>query len=111
MKRKIIKFLIIFTLSLPVLLFLHTGLLLDSPIKNVQVIFFTLSLGSSIVWPTFRKYILLLTIILIIGMVIFYILDIMYWANNLGSTAFGLVILVILSYFPELIKEGYIKKI
>lgn len=111
MKRKILKFIIISTFALPMLFFVHTGLLTDSPIKNSQVILFSAVLGCSVVWPVFRKYIWLISVCLIILMAILFILDVIYWADILGSTGIGLIIINLLSYIPQLIKLGYIKKL
>lgn len=111
MKFNSIKFLIIFIFALPILLFVHTGLLTDSPIKNLQVILFSVVLGCSIVWPVFRKYILLISLCLIILMAILFILDLIYWADILGSTGVGIIIIILFSYLPQLIKLGYIKKL
>lgn len=111
MKIKTLKFLIIFTFSLPILFFVHTGFLTDSPVKNLQVIFFALSLGFAIVWPIYRKYTLLTSFFLIIGMAAFYIFDLMYWADVFGSTSMGLVVLILLSYLPQLIKKGFIERL
>lgn len=111
MKRKILKFIIISIFALPILFFVHTGFLTDSPIKNLQVILFTAVLGCSIVWSVFRKYILLISLCLIILMAILFILDLIYWADILGSTGIGLIIINLLSYLPQLIKLGYIKKL
>lgn len=111
MKRKILKFIIISTFALPILFFLQTGPLTDSPIKNLQVILFTSVLGCSIVWPVFRKYILLISLCLIILMAILFILDLIYWADILGSTGIGIIIINLLSYLPQLVKLGYIKKL
>lgn len=110
MKRKILKFIIISIFSLPILLFAHTGPLIDSPIKNLQVILFSAVLGCSVVWPDFRKYIWPASICLIILMAILFILDLIYWADILGSTGIGLIIINLLSYLPQLVKLGYIKK-
>lgn len=111
MKIKTLKFSIIFTFSLPILFFIHTGFMIDSLIRNLQIIFFAVSLAFAIVWPISRRYVFLISLPLIIGMAIFYILDMIYWADILGSTAYGLVILVILSYLPQFIKRGFIEKL
>lgn len=111
MNANIIRFLIFSALSLPILFFIHSGLRLDSITENLQVIIFATSLSSSIVWPIFRKFILLISLLLIICMAIFFVFDMIFWADVLGSTAFGLVILVILCYFPQFIKQGFIKKV
>lgn len=111
MKIKILKFLIISFATTPILFFVHTGFMTDSLVKNLQVILFAGTFSFAIVWPVYRKYILLISLFLIIGMVFFFTLDMIYWADVLGSTSIGLVVLVLLSYLPQFVKKGYIENL
>lgn len=87
------------------------GFSLDSPIKNLQSIIFTLILSSAIIWPFIRKYFFLVSLVLIIGMAFLFIIGVIEWADNLGSTSIGIIILLLLSHLPVFVKQGYIEKI
>lgn len=111
MKIKFLKFLTISTLVLPMILFFHTGFLSDSFIKNFQVVVFAIIFGFVIVWPLYRKQIFLASLVLLIGMVILSVANIMEWADMMGSTGVGFITINLVSYLPQMIKLGYIKKL
>ena len=110
MKKGLIKFLAIFGLVLPIVFFLHTGFLTDSPVKNLQAVFFAAAFALLIVWPIYKKYVFLISAILLIGMAPFFMFNIMAWADILGSTGIGLILLLLISYMPQLVKKGYVEK-
>lgn len=109
--KKILKFLIIFMSILPFIFFLHTGFGTDSLIKNLQAIIFSTIFAFVIVWPIFKKYIFILSAVLLLGMTAFSIFNIMDWADILGSSGVGLVLLLLLSYLPQVIKKGYVENL
>jgi len=108
--KKFLKFFIILLLILPIIFFLHTGFLV-SFIPSFQAAIFSAVFASTVVWPVIKKYIFMLSAILIAGMVPFYLFNIMDWANILGSTGIGFVLLLLLTYLPDFMKRGYIEKL
>lgn len=58
-----------------------------------------------------RKYLFILAGILLITMAVFFILGELAWAERFGSSGFGLVLLLLISYVPQFIKKGYVEKI
>jgi len=108
---KILKFFIILILILPFIFFFHTGFLVAFNITNLQAALFSMILSSLIVWPVLKKYVFLISAILIIGMLPFFLFNIMDWANIMGSTGIGFVLLLLLSYLPDFIKRGYVEKL
>ncbi|HCB22823.1 hypothetical protein A3H81_01560 [Candidatus Daviesbacteria bacterium RIFCSPLOWO2_02_FULL_38_18] len=111
MVKKITKLLFIFTASFPVLFFLNTGFSTDLLWKTFQTIVFSVLFSLSLVWPVLKKYFLILSGLLLIFMAVFFISGQSGWAEIFGSSGFGLVLLLLISYVPQLIKKGYIEHI
>ncbi len=111
MAKEIIKFLLILIFVLPVLFFLNTGFSNDSLWKTSQTIVFSVLFSLSLIWSFSRKYILILSGLLLIFMAVFFISGQSRWAEIFGSSGFGLVILVLISLLPQFIKKGYVEKI
>ena len=111
MKKNIFKFLIIFIVSYPFILFLNTGFLTDSSIKIFQALIFAIVFSTIAVWSNLRRIILLASLCLILIMAAFYIVDMIELADIFGSTAVGLILLTIISFLPQLFKKGYIEKL
>lgn len=111
MNKKIARLLAIFVLVLPIVMFFHTGFLTDSLIKNIQTVIFSFVFGLIIIWPEFKKYILLISVILIVGIVPLFAMNIIILADIFGSTGVGFVLLSMISYLPQFIKRGYVEKL
>lgn len=111
MAKKVIKLLLILVLVLPVLFFLNTGFYADSPWKTFQTIGFSAVFSISLVWPVLRKYFLILSAVLLIIMAVVFIFGELLWAEISGSSGFGLILLLLLSYIPQFVKKGYIERI
>lgn len=111
MTKKVIKSVLIFILVLPVLFFLNTGFSADPPWKILQTIGFSAMFSTSLVWHVLRKYFLILSVVLLIIMSVVFIFGQVGWAEIFGSSSFGLVLLLLISYVPQLLKKGYIKNI
>lgn len=108
MIKQIIKSLVILVLVLPVLFFLNTGFSTDVIWKTFQTIGFSAVFSLSLVWPISRRYFLILSGLLFIFMASFFIFGRKEWAEILGSTAFGLVTLWLISVLPQIVKRGYV---
>lgn len=111
MTKKIIKLTSILIFVLPVLFFLNTGFSADSQWKIFQTIGFSMAFSTSLIWPFFKKYLLILSVVLLIIMSVLFIFGELLWAETFGSTVFGLTLLLIISYIPQFVKKGYIERI
>lgn len=111
MVKKITKMLLILALASPVLLFLNTGNSFDPMWKTFQTIGFSATFSTSLIWPVLRKYFLILSAVLLIMMSAVFIFDQTGWAEIFGSSGFGLILLLLLSYIPQFAKLGYIERI
>lgn len=58
-----------------------------------------------------RKYLFILAGILLILMSLAFVVGKLQWAEKFGSWGFGLVLLLLFSLAPQLIKKGYVEKI
>lgn len=111
MAKKAVKLVLIFIFVLPVLFFLNTGFSNDPLWKTFQTIGFSFVFASSLVWPATRLYFLILSGVLLTFMSVVFILGELSWAEIFGSSSFGLVLLLLISYVSQLIKKGYIENI
>src|SRR5258708_3149827 len=108
MKQKLIFFTIIYIINLMVFFFINTGFASDYQWENLQTLILATAFSLCLFWHSLRRYILLLAVFFIFLMVILYTVNLMNLSNAFGSTAFGLVMLVLVSYLPKLIQNGYI---
>lgn len=111
MTKKFIKSATIFIFVLPVLLFLNTGFSDSSFWRMAQTTAFSLIFSFILVWPQFKKYILLASGLFIVIMSALFVSGRIENAELFGSSGFGLVLLLLISYVPQLIKKGYIENI
>lgn len=108
-----LKFALIFC-SLPVLFYLNVGnagLFNDSIWRMFQTITFWVVFSLSLIRPSLRKYFFIVSGCLIALMSIFFIFGYIDWSDYFGSSGYGLVVILLVSYLPQLLKLGYIKKI
>lgn len=111
MRRRIIFGIIYFLIFFPILTFLHTGFMENSWEKMAQVVVFSSSLSINLVWFKSRKITFIISVVLLIVTAILFTFNKMSWADILGSTSVGLVMINLVSYLPQMIKLGYIKKL
>lgn len=111
MVKKIARFLLIFAAAFPVLFFLNTGFSADASWKTSQTIGFSAAFSISLVWSVLRKYFLILSAALLVIMAVVFIFGQTGLAEIFGSSGFGLVLLLLISYVPQLFKKGYIENI
>ena len=110
-KKNVIKIFLFTIFIFPMMVFLNTGLLIDPYWKVIQAGFFTLVITAAIIWPGLKKNIFWLGLILVIIMAFLYIASFIDVADMIGSTGVGLIMINLLSYLPQLVKLGYIKKL
>ncbi len=110
-KKNITKFLWISLLVFPIIFYLNTGFLLDSYWKIAQAFIFTIVFTAIFIWPQFKKYIFWTILIAFLLTIFLYVVNLIEVADIIGSSGFGLIIINLISYLPQLIKLGYIKKL
>lgn len=76
----------------------------------IQPIIFALSATVNILYRTYTKLLLIVSLSLLSLMIIAYLFNQLNFSNWIGSLGFGLFIITIFSYLIELIKKGYIEK-
>lgn len=106
--KKTIKILSLFVILLGFFLLFNSGLRFDSFESLFQTFIFTLLTLILIFHSWLKKVFIILSLILFILMIIFFILDSIYIANFFGSLAFGILIISGLFYLPKVLKNGYI---
>lgn len=111
MAKKSIRFIIFLACVSPVLFFLNTGFSTDSPLMTYQTLGFCLAISTIFVWPKVRKYLFFLSGLLIILMSVIFIFGRIGLAEAFGSSAFGLILVILLSYLKQFVKKGYVEKI
>ncbi len=109
MRHKHIKVLSFILFIFPIMFFLNSGFLTDDYWKIIQAFIFTIEFAVVVVWPKLKIFILWQILLMLVIMGLLYVAGIIEIADMVGSTAFGLVILSILSYLPQIVKLGYIK--
>ncbi len=107
----LIKILIQFIFIFPVIFFLNAGSLTDTYWKVAQSVILTVVFIAGLSRPQLKKNIFLLGLYLIIIMVILYVFGLVDSADLAGSSGVGIITMNLLTYLPELINLGYIKKI
>lgn len=100
---------IIFVISIPVFLFLETGLNFDNLLSLSKPFIFALGICLAFDFR-YRKFLLLSSSLLFLGMIFFYLFWQLTIAALLGSIGFGLLIIYTIGLLPILFKKGYIEK-
>lgn len=108
---KIIKFILISLTGAPPIAFLNTGFANVASLIWIQTAFFIIIFSSVLTYPQIRMHYWKAAFLLIIIMVVFYIFQNINLANIAGSSSVGIIFILLLSYLPQLVKLGYIKKI
>lgn len=110
---KMSKFLVsilVFLISLPIFIYLESGFAINSFFDILKPLIFSASLIISIN-TIFRRFLLMISLIFLSFMVVFYIFWKMDFSNWLGSVGFGMLIIYVLGYLPEIIKKGFVEKL
>lgn len=103
-------FLAIFVFLLALLFFtiLEYGRLPDFFNAYIQPIIFALVVATIFLKGKYRQAIFWLSTILFILMIFFYFLNQFSFSNWSGSLGMGILVILIFSYIPQLIKNGHI---
>lgn len=98
----------IFAFSLLSFLVLEYGKIPNQIADMFQPIIFASVVTTIFIKRQYRFVILRICLILLFLMVILYLLDQIIFASWIGSLGFGILVILIFSYFPKLIKDGHI---
>lgn len=106
--KKTIKKIVIFVILFGFFLLFNSGLRFDSAESVFQSLIFALLTLLLILHPRLKKVFIVLSLILFVLMVIFFVLNFIPIANFFGSLAFGILIISGLFYLPKVLKKDYI---
>lgn len=79
--------------------------------KIIQPLIFSLSVLIIILKPSLKKNLLFISGSMLLLMIIFYLFNQLMIANWIGSLGFGIVVITIAGYLPEIIQRGYIENL
>lgn len=108
--KKIILALILIPLLAFVFVILDVGLEVNQFIQDLQPIIFAITVIICIFYLQFRRYILIISLILLFSMIVTYLFNMIEASNWIGSLGFGGLFITVFSYFPQFIRSGYIEK-
>lgn len=108
--NKIIISPILFVIAVFIFTVLDVGMKVDQINQLVQPLFFAATFTLSVLFANFRKYLLICSGLLLILLVITYMLQMLVISDWVGRLGFGMLLIILFSYFPQLIKRGYIEK-
>ena len=90
--------------------FLNTGFY-EKPLWLVlQATFFALVAVLMFLRKIKKVWLIYFFFFLFVGMVVSILFEGVFVAEVLGSTGFGLIIILLISYLPHLVRDGYLKK-
>lgn len=110
------KFRIIFILIISIVsFFIFSGIefepLNQVTSKYLQAFIFSATLAVSIIKPSLRLKLFYLGFLLIFLMVCFYLFGRLPTANSFASIGIGILLIVSLTYLPELFRKGFVEKL
>lgn len=88
----------------------NTGVKIDQINQIIQPVLFAVCAILCIFFPKHKKNILKISLALLFFMIFSYLFKGLELSNWVGSLGFGLLLITVFSYIPELIKKGYIEK-
>ena len=110
MRLQFVKPLLVFVGSFIAFFFLNTGFY-ERPLWLVlQAAFFALVAVLMFLGKIKKIWLIYFFLVLFVGMAISILFENVFVAEVLGSTGFGLVIILLISYLPRLVRDGYLKK-
>lgn len=94
--------------SLVAFMLMEYGKIVISVKESILPLFFSLTVATIFLNSKFKKSIPYILIVLFVLMIILYLMNLLTLSNLVGSLGFGIFIILILSYIPQLIKNGHI---
>lgn len=108
--RVVIKFIVLPIILIIAFNFLEYGFSWDRMDKFIVPALLTSVLVINFFIPRTRRYFLLLPFGLFAIMVALYLINKLALSTTLGSFGFAILLIVVISYIPEIFKKGYIEK-
>lgn len=84
---------------------------LNQTYKYLQSFIFSVILAISILKPSLRLKLCYLGLLFIFLMITFYLFGKLALSNSFASIGIGILLIVSLTYLPELVKKGYVEKL
>lgn len=110
MKNKFLLSILIFVIAVPTFIWFEIGFEVESFKDMIKPFIFSFSLVFSLI-NLYRIYLLITSLTFLFLMVIFYLFWQIPLSEWFGSVGIGILTIYIFGYLPELIKNGYVKKI
>ena len=110
MRTLLVKSALVFIVSFIVFFFLNTGFYEKPLWLVIQAVFFALVVVFIFLEKIKKIWLIYFFLALFVGMVISILFENVFVAEVLGSTGFGLVIILLISYLPSFVRDGYLKK-
>ena len=108
--NKFLMGVLIFSISMPVFIWLETGFAVKTWYDLVKPLIFSISLVVSLA-NLFKIYLLSISLSLLFLMVLFYLFWQIPVSDWFGSVGVGILITYFLGNIPQLIKRGYLEKL
>jgi len=109
-KTLLVKSALVFIVSFIIFFFLNTGFF-EKPLWLVfQAVFFALVVVFMFLKKVRRIWLIYSALVFFVGMVVSILFENVFVAEVLGSTGFGLVIILLISYLPRFVRDGYLDK-
>jgi len=110
MIRVLTKFLILPLFLVVFFNFSEYGFKWNRPEKFIYPVILMILTLVTFLKPTLRKFFLTWSLVILLLMIFLYLVDEIDMANIVGSFGFILLIIVVTSYMPQIIKSGFIEK-
>ncbi len=111
MGKKIIFIFILFISSFFLFNLMEFELLNQSMNKYLQSLIFSIVLVVAVFGPKVRAKLPYAVFLLLLVSVLLYILNQLSLSNSFASIGIGMLLLIMLSYLPEIIKKGFVEKL
>lgn len=107
---KIFYFLLVILFAFPIFQILNDGVLSLNFINIINPFIYAAVLAICLFYSGIKEYVLITSLTLLIFMIIFYLSGSMSLAEWTGNLGFGILLITIFTYLPQLIKQGYIER-
>lgn len=108
--NKLLLSILILIISFPIFMWLESGFSIKSFLDLIKPLIFSFSASISFI-NFYKKFLLIFSLSLLIIMVFFYLIWKIDLSNWFGSLGFGMLIIYVVGYFPQLFKKGYVEKL
>lgn len=110
-RKEVIKGVLLSLFIFPVIFLLNNDSMSGLYWKTIQAVIFTLASATIIIQSKLRLSFFYVALGLVILTAVLYIVREISLADMAGSTGIGLIIINLISYIPQFVKLGYIRKL